>query len=66
MSTPGYFVRFESSSVAEEMLNWLARRKNVVLARADDEWCLTIKGHKFRNKDLVTLLIDAEDRKSVV
>ncbi len=61
MSKFGYFPRFTSCSVAEEMLDWLAERKNVVLARAEDEWCLTIKGNQFRGKDLVALLIDAEN-----
>lgn len=60
MSVFGYFPRFTSASVAEEMLDWLNIQENVILARADKEWCLTIKGHKFRNLDLVSLLIDAE------
>ena len=60
MSRFGYFPRFTSCSVAEEMFDWLAKQKNIVLAKADNEWCLTIKGNQFRGEDLVTLLIDAE------
>jgi len=60
MSAVGYFPRFTSSSVAEDTLDWLAERKNIMLVRADKEWHLTIDKEKFVGGDLITLLIEAE------
>lgn len=60
MSAFGYHVRYTSSSIAEDMLEWLSERKNVVLARAEKEWHLTVGKEKFTGEDLTQLLIEAQ------
>jgi hypothetical protein len=60
MSKFGYFPRFTSCSVAEEMLDWLAKQKNALLVNMDGQWCLTIRGKQFKGEVLVHVLIEAE------
>lgn len=53
-------IRSINSTLSEEMLDWLSQQTNLVLARAEHEWVLTIKGTQIRHVDLTSLLVNAE------